>query len=183
MWRHLRRSQRLLLDDLGGWTGLAVMLHVVLCSFIAVKNGVPGVAVGDVRFVGRFRVIGPVKVLGRLAVMLRSLFMVVGRGGMVLRDVEAGVRRGLWGLGRGHAEVFVALLRFVSMPDRLQGMSMRSQCHVRGMGVVIPDLIVLGGLAVIKRCLPVVICGGCMMFRHRVSFGHLPFDHLSAERT
>lgn len=95
------------------------MLHVMLCGFVTVKDGAPGVAMSNVRFVCRFRVIFPVNLLGRLVVMLSGPLMVFRRSGMVLRDVEVAERCGLWRLRRGHAEVFVTLLRFVSVPDCL----------------------------------------------------------------
>ena len=62
---------------------------------------------------------------------------------------------------------------FIAVADRLQRMPVRHERLMRRMGIVFPDLVMLGSLAVISHGLLVVIGSGCVVFCYPVLGGCL----------
>lgn len=132
----------------------------------------------DVRFVVCFCIVVRAIEISRQAVVSRSLLVVVGCGGVVLGNVEACFPDGVCGLGSRHTEVVVSWLRFISVPDRLQRMSLRGQRHVRGVGIVLSDQVVLRRLAMKMRRLSVMIYGRRVVARRSLFVAHQFFRSL-----
>ena len=115
--------------------------------------------------------------------MLRGLIVIVGGGSVLCGFSCQGLACGscvepifseIAGVfGRMGTEVLVVSLDFFSIPDRACCMFMRCRSQVRGVGEILPDLIMVGGLAMIMRCLSVMICGGRMVSGPSALFAHL----------
>jgi len=147
------------------------MLDMVLGGFVAMKSGVPGVAIGELRLASRQRAVRRLAIFGGLSVMPGRLGMMIGGGGVVFGIAELGLQhvRGLLEFLRqardelrifrpcGAVELGVIASRFVAVVDGVQGMPMRHQRPMRRMGVVLPGLVMPRGLLVIARGLLMMI--------------------------
>jgi hypothetical protein len=162
------------------------MFGMVFCGLIAAEDRMLGVAVGQLRFMCRHRLIVLVTMFGGLAVMVRRPFMMVGGRSVVLRAGEGGrkfsydfqARRGeTRGCLERALQGTVAALRmefsgFVPVIDGLPSVPVRDEGHMRRMGIVLPDLIMRRGLAVISHRLLMVNRRRSMMFCRLMFLGH-----------
>jgi hypothetical protein len=138
------------------------MFDMVFGGFIAVEDRQLRMVMGSLCFVRCQHILHRRAVLGGCAVMPGGLLVMVGRRRMMLETAEGpaerpGFIRGSCGERRMQAVLHllgirgrIALFRFLRSFHGKQGVAMRQQRLMRGVGLVLPDLIM-------RRCRAMVL--------------------------